>query len=686
MKSIILALLLIIPIANYAQIPQRLREAQALQIYKENGLKGAKDRNDSVIIVPQYSDINYAGDGLWEIKDTSGLSGFIDKYGNIIVPPKYDYVPYEKYNEGFCFVYNKEGGTYIDRQGNPLTAFIYRDGGEFSEGLGAVRGQNGKWGFIDSYGVEVIPCVYERNKLVLDDAPLFSEGLACVSKRGRIRYIDKNGKNFLELPKHYYPVLYWQNSNFKNGRALIRGNNKLAFIDKQGIITKSDKFSRGRVSEVFNNGFCVDDHYNVLNMDFDSVASMKIQGGKWIKQRDKWIEKRDTTLTHRSDDAVFHLANYYLEFHHDGFHDDAFWLLKNIPKNSKAQCTLGDMYYYGIGVEKDVQQAVEWYKKSHEPEAKKQLAMLEGKDKTNISQPAEESKLVTRQESQTIKDNVSTVHQISTTNESMIVTTHQTQSVEQGMEQAAIQKKSQIIEPKKKEKRIALVIGNSDYSKDPIECARNDADDIASIFRENDIKPTINQQNVKTREEFRNVITKFCESAKTADAAIFYYSGHGTQHNDRNYLVPTQAEWDNGADLEGQCVSLNWILQEMVNSGVKTKIIILDACRENHNPRGKKGTGAQGLINMGREALPEGTLIMYAAQPGAVAWQGEKGARNSIYTAELLKLLEDPQIEIHALMYKIQQNVYKATKGKETEQIPDSDSCLTEDFYFKCAQ
>lgn len=53
----------------------------------------------------------------------------------------------------------------------------------FSEGLAAV-GQDGKWGYIDKTGNEVIPCVY-------DGTASFSEGLAWVRQDGKWGIISK---------------------------------------------------------------------------------------------------------------------------------------------------------------------------------------------------------------------------------------------------------------------------------------------------------------------------------------------------------------------------------------------------------------------------------------------------------------------------------------------------------------
>ena len=56
----------------------------------------------------------------------------------------------------------------------------------FSEGLANVK-INGKWGYINTKGEEVIPCQY-------DAANPFSEGVAVVIIGKKWKYIDKEAK------------------------------------------------------------------------------------------------------------------------------------------------------------------------------------------------------------------------------------------------------------------------------------------------------------------------------------------------------------------------------------------------------------------------------------------------------------------------------------------------------------
>lgn len=84
------------------------------------------------------------------------------------------------------------------------------------------KGNNGKWGFIDKTGKEVIPCEWDR-------ANDFSEGLACVmNSEGKFGYIDKTGQLVIscQLENTWY---------FKEGLSLVKDTNgKYGFIDKTG--------------------------------------------------------------------------------------------------------------------------------------------------------------------------------------------------------------------------------------------------------------------------------------------------------------------------------------------------------------------------------------------------------------------------------------------------------------------
>ena len=80
---------------------------------------------------------------------------------------------------------------------------------------------NGKYGFIDKNGKEVIPCNY-------DFACVFDEGLAAIKLNGKWGFIDRDG---IEVIPHRYEDVY----AFSEGFAAIKLNGKWGFVNKEGI-------------------------------------------------------------------------------------------------------------------------------------------------------------------------------------------------------------------------------------------------------------------------------------------------------------------------------------------------------------------------------------------------------------------------------------------------------------------
>lgn len=90
---------------------------------------------------------------------------------------------------------------------------------KFIEGLKAVI-RDDKYGFIDSTGREVIPCIY-------DDANRFSEGLVAVKLDGKWGFIDEAGNTVISFK--YDSALV-----FENGKARVRLAGREFYIDKHG--------------------------------------------------------------------------------------------------------------------------------------------------------------------------------------------------------------------------------------------------------------------------------------------------------------------------------------------------------------------------------------------------------------------------------------------------------------------
>ena len=72
--------------------------------------------------------------------------------------------------------------------------FQYEKGYSFSEGLAKVQ-KNNKLGYVDKDGKEVIPCIYETEKLFTSYG--FSEGLTITAENGKYGYINNEGEKVI---------------------------------------------------------------------------------------------------------------------------------------------------------------------------------------------------------------------------------------------------------------------------------------------------------------------------------------------------------------------------------------------------------------------------------------------------------------------------------------------------------
>jgi hypothetical protein len=99
---------------------------------------------------------------------------------------------------GLIFAKESDGYHMLDLTGTPVGVETYEDARLFgSDGIAAVK-KNGKWGFVDTQGNQVLDYQYE-------DADSFSKGLAPICINGVYEYIDKNGiiRTELQAQKAY---------------------------------------------------------------------------------------------------------------------------------------------------------------------------------------------------------------------------------------------------------------------------------------------------------------------------------------------------------------------------------------------------------------------------------------------------------------------------------------------------
>lgn len=221
----------------------------------------------------------------------------------------------------------------------------------------------------------------------------------------------------------------------------------------------------------------------------------------------------------------------------------------------------------------------------------------------------------------------------------------------------------------KGKKRVALVIGNSNYKnatslKNPI----NDAIDMKKSLEKVGFE-VISLYDANRAETINKIRVFKNKISEQNTVALFYYAGHGLQANEDNWIVPIDANPQSEAEIQISCISLSYLMDNLNDANSDVNIIILDACR--NNPFRYVGRSTTGGL-MQPKITPKGTFIAFSTSPGTVASDGY--GRNSPYTTELKKAILTPNITI--------EKAFKNVRLSLTKQTSWENSSLIGDFYF----
>jgi hypothetical protein len=223
-------------------------------------------------------------------------------------------------------------------------------------------------------------------------------------------------------------------------------------------------------------------------------------------------------------------------------------------------------------------------------------------------------------------------------------------------------------------KPIALVIGNASYRQvGTLANPTNDAEDIAAKLQSCGF--SVVKKTDCTHKDMDKALKEFRASLAEADVALFFFAGHGMQIEGENYLAAVDTDAAEEIDAKHSSLPLNRIIETMEKSPSSTKIIILDACRDNPFERAWHRTGAtRGLAPV---YAPRGTIIAYATSPGQVALDGK--GRNGAYTSALLKHMDAPDCSLEQMFKRVRNTLSAVTKGR---QISWEHTSLAGEFFF----
>lgn len=227
------------------------------------------------------------------------------------------------------------------------------------------------------------------------------------------------------------------------------------------------------------------------------------------------------------------------------------------------------------------------------------------------------------------------------------------------------------------EKRVAFLVGNAAYQNTtPL---ANPEADVALIGQTlSGLGFEVVVQTNLDRAAMGRSLSDFLTTHRDADVTLFYYAGHGMQYDGENYLLGVDADLKTEFDVEGQTIALSR-LAKMISERSRAALIFVDACRDNPlAERFYRSNFSETRALRTRGLLPvsgaDGTMYVFSASPGQVAYDGE-GA-NSAFAQSLAQHLATENVEILSLMKRVIGDVRRSTGDQQVPMV--SNDLVTE--------
>lgn len=227
---------------------------------------GYIDKKGKEIVTPTYNIAHSFQNGLAAVVKGSKL-GFINRKGEVVISFDYDMFDYGVgfFEENVSIVWKENKPMLIDREGKVIIdKGVYDSIEPFKEGRARVGKGNFKqktirFGYIDSSGKEIIPCIY-------NSAYDFSEGVAVVSLGdGKFGFIDLLGNQVTDF-KYFYAEQFQNGFGIVKQKFLIdKKENKTeireTFVDRKGLELTEFKYSSVSPFQKIGNGYYAFVHY-----------------------------------------------------------------------------------------------------------------------------------------------------------------------------------------------------------------------------------------------------------------------------------------------------------------------------------------------------------------------------------------------------------------------------------------
>ena len=196
----------------------------------------------------------------------------------------------------------------------------------------------------------------------------------------------------------------------------------------------------------------------------------------------------------------------------------------------------------------------------------------------------------------------------------------------------------------------AILIGVNQYSDPgirPLAYAVADVNGIREVLGETDRLPyryvrvypfTDEAEKKPTRNSIFNHLGMIARLAEAEDTILFFFSGHGIEHEGKSYLLPYDAGIENPART---ALAFNDISADLARSEARKQVFILDACHSGgvREDKGIASGQSRGLLDRLQQTLQtEGRVILSSCGIDQVSYEFV-GEGHGVYTYFLIKAL-----------------------------------------------
>ncbi len=202
----------------------------------------------------------------------------------------------------------------------------------------------------------------------------------------------------------------------------------------------------------------------------------------------------------------------------------------------------------------------------------------------------------------------------------------------------------------------------------------------------------VTQATATDRSSLIRAVQGFADTLNEGDIALVYYSGHGFQRNEFNYLVPSDAPACPG-NVVREDIPVTYISEQLEKHGVAAYLLVLDACRttpQDCRPVVAERRGvvkspaplSQGLAApnppLDHEVIYASWMIALAASPGKPAWSGSDGSNGSLYSRHLAELFGTKGWDLTKTFDGVRRKVRENSGG---QQIPSEQRVMYGDIF-----